>query len=362
MNFWKLGFLFGFVLNSSLLFSQNLLDSTFENRDCDISQPFPPDCFVTTDQSCILTQWKAAGETSPQYIEDSTGGYFAISFGTTVQVDSFYELYRDYLIATFNEPLEAGIWYNFKADMRCQESATIGIMDFEVFFGTEDVQERMSIYSNRGIQPQIRQRATIIPYNQFDYRTEWNTMDRFYKAEGGETCLIIGNFSNDHFGFANISLEPLSRTTGNLPNASYHLRNIRLEKIIPPANYYNEIPESLHSGDEITLTNIEFETGQAQIQETSYPAIRKLAETLIRSGASIRITGHTDNTGTEQGNLQLSSRRANALRRILLDFGVPAGNMTIQGRGQGEPVADNATAEGRARNRRVEIVVLEISN
>ena len=77
---------------------------------------------------------------------------------------------------------------------------------------------------------------------------------------------------------------------------------------------------------------------------------------MLGSG-SIRIEGHTDSQGAEAANQALSRRRAEAVMRFLAEAGVDGGRMTAAGKGESSPVADNGSAAGRARNRRVEIIV-----
>jgi outer membrane protein OmpA-like peptidoglycan-associated protein len=77
----------------------------------------------------------------------------------------------------------------------------------------------------------------------------------------------------------------------------------------------------------------------------SYPALR------------FNVEGHTDNTGSVETNRELSLRRAIAVRDYLIGQGVAASAIDVDGFGPSMPIADNATADGRARNRRVEIVL-----
>jgi outer membrane protein OmpA-like peptidoglycan-associated protein len=70
----------------------------------------------------------------------------------------------------------------------------------------------------------------------------------------------------------------------------------------------------------------------------------------------IRITGHTDNVGSDQANQILSEGRANAVRDELIRRGVAPDRIEADGKGESEPIADNATEEGRAKNRRVVFV------
>ena len=78
---------------------------------------------------------------------------------------------------------------------------------------------------------------------------------------------------------------------------------------------------------------------------------------LAHPGLALQIEGHTDSVGSDEFNQQLSERRASSVRDFLTEQGVPASSMTAHGFGKTQPVASNDTAEGRQRNRRVELVV-----
>jgi len=103
--------------------------------------------------------------------------------------------------------------------------------------------------------------------------------------------------------------------------------------------------------------DIHFETGKAAIQPESQAQIAEIAA-LLKSNPSLKLSvdGHTDNTGTPDGNRKLSEDRAKAVRTALVSQGTDASRLQAQGFGQDKPVADNRTEEGRAKNRRVELV------
>ncbi|HEU0151710.1 MAG TPA: OmpA family protein [Arenimonas sp.] len=104
-----------------------------------------------------------------------------------------------------------------------------------------------------------------------------------------------------------------------------------------------------------TLAGNAFGSGSASLTAQAQASLRALAANLSGSGA-IRIEGHTDSQGADAANQALSQRRADAVRRALEDAGVAASRMKAVGKGEGSPVADNASAAGRASNRRVEII------
>ena len=81
------------------------------------------------------------------------------------------------------------------------------------------------------------------------------------------------------------------------------------------------------------------------------------ARALKEDGRSITIIGHTDSAGSDAANQKLSEARAEAVRTYLVSQGIPADHVKSEGAGESQPVADNKTPEGRANNRRVEIIL-----
>lgn len=106
--------------------------------------------------------------------------------------------------------------------------------------------------------------------------------------------------------------------------------------------------------------DISFATGRYDIQPRLIPILDQFAQGLNQQTAmEVRIVGHTDNTGSDAINLPLSVNRAQSARDHLVARGVAASRIRIEGRGASEPMADNSTEAGRARNRRIEIFLAE---
>jgi len=105
-------------------------------------------------------------------------------------------------------------------------------------------------------------------------------------------------------------------------------------------------------------SDVSFAVGSATLNPSLRPVLEQFAQGLDAT-VQVRIVGHTDSTGTDAINEPLSLNRARTVRDYLADRGVPANRLEIAGRGPREPVADNATVEGRAKNRRVEIFLRE---
>lgn len=113
----------------------------------------------------------------------------------------------------------------------------------------------------------------------------------------------------------------------------------------------------------MTLGDALFSTGKSELQAGAAERLNQLAEFMHRYiDRTLLIEGHTDSQGSDEKNLALSLRRAEAVRAYLISQSVAAARMTTAGRSKDAPVADNATAEGRLQNRRVEIVIRSASD
>lgn len=110
----------------------------------------------------------------------------------------------------------------------------------------------------------------------------------------------------------------------------------------------------------ITLSGaVMFKTNDAILLDIAKRQLSKVAEALQEQDESKRIVieGHTDSRGSDRANRTLSQNRADSVMNYLISQGVKAGRITAIGKGESEPIANNRTAEGRANNRRVEIIV-----
>lgn len=118
-------------------------------------------------------------------------------------------------------------------------------------------------------------------------------------------------------------------------------------------------PSRSDAGQDVyTLAGDAFGSGQARLTAGAAASLRALGSYLASMGATnVEIVGHTDSQGEADANRALSKRRADAVKAALVEAGVARGKVRADGRGEDAPVADNLSAAGRAKNRRVEIRV-----
>ena len=120
-----------------------------------------------------------------------------------------------------------------------------------------------------------------------------------------------------------------------------------------------------NTGEELLVnlpSEVTFAVGKANIQKRFRQPLARVAETLVKYESSVvDVVGHTDNTGSEAFNQKLSEERANRVATFLQKRGVIRQRIAAYGEGETRPVATNETKQGRAKNRRVEIIITPIT-
>jgi outer membrane protein OmpA-like peptidoglycan-associated protein len=121
----------------------------------------------------------------------------------------------------------------------------------------------------------------------------------------------------------------------------------------------------VRNGDNITLDmpgGVTFGFDSSDLNSQFHPVLDKVSSTLAEYDKTvIEVAGHTDNVGSDAYNQQLSERRANSVASYLSSHGVMRTRMVTIGAGEGHPVANNETDDGRAQNRRVEITIVPVT-
>jgi outer membrane protein OmpA-like peptidoglycan-associated protein len=119
-------------------------------------------------------------------------------------------------------------------------------------------------------------------------------------------------------------------------------------------------PEPAAPAKKLVLEGVNFDFDKAALRQEDVGSLDNDVATLKSWGdVDIEVAGHTDSMGSDAYNMKLSQQRADAVRNFLISRGVAADRLTAKGYGESQPVADNATDEGRFKNRRVELVPLK---
>lgn len=175
-----------------------------------------------------------------------------------------------------------------------------------------------------------------------------------YGTLAAVTCGIVGAITHGSKGARNSAAACGAVGAGIGGYMDYQEKKLR-------ESLANTGVEVTRDGNQIKLTmpeNITFSTGSYVLSPHAQASLEKAAQTLATyNETSITIIGHTDNTGSDAVNNPLSQNRAQAVANYLNGRGVAANRMSVMGRGSYQPIAPNTTHEGRAQNRRVEILI-----
>ncbi|MEO1514476.1 MAG: OmpA family protein [Bacteroidota bacterium] len=179
---------------------------------------------------------------------------------------------------------------------------------------------------------------------------EWVRISGVFTADFPYQYLLIGNFRTDD--------ETLTRSIAEGLRYSYYLIDDVLLRPVGKSFSVSLRTEEFEKGEAITLDNIFFAHDESELLPASFPQLDELVRVLQeQSELSIKVCGHTDNSGQAEYNLVLSEKRAAAVADYLAQKGISKKRLQLQGFGDSQPVADNDTEEGRQANRRVTFVV-----
>ena len=177
-----------------------------------------------------------------------------------------------------------------------------------------------------------------------------------------ESKVVVSELEADGQGNY-LSVLPLGKNYAfNVSKKGYLFYSGRFEmsKAVGQSQFKKDIPlQPLQKGTSIVLRNIQFETGKYNLLSESFIELDKVAKILFENpNMKVQIVGHTDAVGKEADNVLLSKERANVVVAYLATKGIQASRLSAEGIGASRPIADNQTEEGRALNRRTELVIL----
>jgi len=356
--------LFVFQLFGAETFSQNLVpDSSFEikaNCPYTLSEihklkywwsptSSTPDYFC----NCEKGKWKnSVVEASDNFIghqEPRTGLCYA---GFIVYQASAKD-YREYIQTKLIYPLEKGEKYNISFYLsigdycKYQIDSTIG-----VYFSKDSIFYNTKYKLN--LKPQVSSKGVLENNSK-----GWFLVSGIYEAKGGEQFIIIGRFNTIKPKIR--KSEKPTQTQHGEKLAYYYIDDVSVceiknaeekkEIIIP-------VVKELEVNKTYVLKNLNFETKSSVILPSSFAELDATVSFFKKNDSlKIELRGHTDNTGDEKSNQQLSEERAKAVADYFISKGIEAKRISYKGYGSSKPVAPNDTEEGKAKNRRVEFLI-----
>lgn len=289
--------------------------------------------------------------------------------------------YREYLQTELKEPLQAGEMYRVSFYVSLSEYSSGAVATIGALFTDERIVDTVrSVLMNKSVRqlaPGVSQ--TVASYyepqvvNEYDRvltdTKSWMQISGVFTARGGERFMTIGNF----FPASQSNVVDLDSLTYLLPGAYYYIDDVSLvclgcsgadkEQVSLVDNVAEETTEAdtFQVGATFVLRNIFFDYDKATILQQSYNELQNLLAILqSHPTMKIEIDGHTDGHGSIDYNQRLSENRAKAVVDFLISKGVDPKRLQYKGYGKTRPIDTNTTDEGRARNRRVEFMVLSL--
>jgi len=306
------------------------------------------------------TPWKGVGTVDYYTKPDKrdTSRYKGARTGTCYAGLRFQSDYKEYMHIKLLEPLEKNATYHFKMYVRLLEAnnVTVTIKQLGAYFSDYEFKTDM-IFDEEGLVDSTYNKGISGTLN-------WITIQGDYTAHGGEKYIILGNFRTK------MKEDFVKKNKWNIfefKEAYYYLDDISLrKKLIPQDSLKIKVkevlpvyPDTFKPGQVVKIEKIQFENGSAQLLKSSYKSLDVLVNTLNEHPfMEIQIVGHTDNSGNESANKKLSKERAKAVYDYLLSESV-INPMTYKGMGSSSPVVPNDTDENKAKNRRVEFVIIK---
>ena len=213
-------------------------------------------------------------------------------------------------------------------------------------FGNLGAGSRVSLYSNTNIGKPISDRmAENLPYsNTVPVHVSMCVQGKRFRFWWNETKVFDLPAVNEDY-----LPNQLGFTFGNLGGSDVYVNNFRIAKDVPDTRARFEEGK--------LISNLLFYTGTAKLKPESMGALLDVSKVLKDITTPVKILGHTDSDGDDEANLQLSQQRAETIKDIFVtQYKIDENNLTTEGRGETQPLANNNTPEGKAQNRRVEFI------
>jgi OmpA-OmpF porin, OOP family len=280
---------------------------------------------------------------------------------------------REYISSSLICELEKDSLYKFEISLLLDAESNVAIRNFGAYFSDIPIiyNKDSKVFS---LKPQIEFNSVFL-----DSTNSWMTLQSFYKANGSEKFITVGNFKSDkNTKIRDLRLLKDKKRKKKWDLASselatyYYLDDLLLEKV--HREYTKPIESDTFSiaiadtfdldkiivDSAIVLENVNFDFNKSELLPESYKEIDKLYKLLYSNpNLKIRLEGHTDNVGSYEFNLQLSMRRVQSVAKYLVEKGITGDRIEFAGYSFSCPLVINNTDKGRRINRRVAFKIIE---
>jgi len=266
--------------------------------------------------------------------------------------------YREYVSCKLKTRMKRGKKYKIVIAIAIPDESDFRVNHLDIYFSNEPAKGESELI------PIIDEPSITFDLSNIDTLCRWKKFEAIYEAEGGESNICIGNFqklkrrdlikirekgvSNPKLfrGFAYTCIDDVQVIDLSAPPPVVKENVSNTTQVIEK----KEVPKPL------VLDHLLFETASYELLEKEIPELDELAEFLQNETQyKVIIEGHTDNVGKENANVLLSQNRAESVKKYLIEKGINESRLQTKGFGATQPIASNASEEGRSMNRRVVI-------
>lgn len=323
------------------------------------------------------------------YYNDKSVDLLSSARSMEVMEGDGYGKYSEYITTKLAAPLNAGQTYEFTFYASLADLSGYAQSGLGAFFSKDPIEQESNAF-----MPQTPQ---VVSNSAVTSKSDWTKISGKFKATGGEQYVAIGVFGGPqspqkvdggegisgrraYYYIDGVSIKKAGKDSDGdgimddedeCPTVKGTINGCPDSDGDGVADIHDHCPNTPgfaeHNGCTLSDEELEqikqasehifFNSGSAKLKEESFKDLDNLAEILKRHPEiRVRIEGHTDNTGDANMNLKLSKERAKAVEDYLVSHGEPADHISSEGYGETRPIADNGTADGRAKNRRVMVV------
>ena len=240
----------------------------------------------------------------------------------------------------------------------CKDSAIITRMPGSTIHSCENKefdQAKMPLGTDK--DGNAKEKTVEGEFHSLDYGTR-EGVSEIQVFRNFETALKKSGFTIDYEDSPGIITAHKGSLWYQLDNkGTFYYQTIVTEKAMEQEVTADSLSDEINKSGHVAVYGIHFDTGKATIQSDSESILSQIAKLLQdNAGLKLRLEGHTDSQGNAAANQTLSDKRAQAVVAWLTGKGINASRLAAKGFGATKPVGDNGTEDGRAKNRRVELV------
>jgi len=328
-----------------------------------------PSSFSTDSRDYYLPAWSSPNKGTPDHYHQCSWGDADVPFNWAGQSNAHSGMgysgiyswsengknYREYIQCELTKPLERSARYRVQFYFKLASYSVYAIDRFGLIFSDSVL--------NRKDDKVIKKPPSLIKMKPFGFKDDaWELASIEYTARGGERAIIIGNFSDDRSTHHELLSSRKGKSFMLSSSAYYYVDDVSIVQTWPPQPVLETDSLTWTDGRPIEpnevylLKNIQFALNSYQVLSGSHPDMDKLVEVLgQRSEWKVELTGHTDDLGTDQYNLELSQQRAKSVADYLLSKGIADNRIIVKGFGKQQPLNLKMDDEARSANRRVEV-------